>query len=134
MLCPKCKQDKTPEEFNIFVGRRTKHCTACLKKQQSYGHKYHNKTGEPYPHSREKTLRSYGITIQQYEEMEAAQEGKCAICKEPRSEKRRLHTDHCHATQKVRGLLCTRCNLGLGQFNDKPELLRAAATYLEMTS
>lgn len=43
---------------------------------------------------------------------------------------RRLSLDHCHSSGKVRGLLCQPCNLGLGSFRDKPEVLLAAAAYL----
>src|SRR5262249_52926381 len=52
----------------------------------------------------------------------------CAICK--RSD-RPLVVDHCHTTKKVRRLLCNKCNVGLGCFNDDPALFRAAAAYLE---
>lgn len=53
----------------------------------------------------------------------------CIICGE--SQKLQLSIDHDHKTGRVRGALCNRCNLGLGHFRDKPELLRLAALYLE---
>ena len=62
-------------------------------------------------------------------ELHQAQDGKCAICgKEP--EDRRLAMDHCHATGRIRGLLCMHCNVGLGMFKDKKELLEQAIAYL----
>ncbi len=57
------------------------------------------------------------------------QEQKCAICGAPPAEKP-LAIDHCHKTGKVRGLLCHKCNMGLGMFLDRPELLDEAASYL----
>jgi hypothetical protein len=84
-------------------------------------------------------LRPFGITPEQYRGMLAAQSGGCAICgavespdKSARSAngKRRLHIDHCHITNAVRGLLCSQCNLGLGKFKDNPTLLERAAMYL----
>lgn len=80
---------------------------------------------------RRSTVAAYGITTEQYDEMLAAQEGVCAICKEPCPSGRSLAVDHCHQTDVVRGLLCARCNSGIGQFLDSPERLRAAIKYLE---
>lgn len=78
-------------------------------------------------------LRQYGITIADFERMRQEQGGCCAVCgRSDSADKRgyRLHVDHCHATGKVRGLLCSNCNLGIGKFGDKPELLDAALQYV----
>lgn len=74
----------------------------------------------------------YGITSEQYEEMVRAQGGRCAICgtDNPGRKRTKWAVDHCHKTGRVRGLLCTKCNPGLGYFQDSPELLLAAARYL----
>jgi hypothetical protein len=57
---------------------------------------------------------------------------RCEICDgEESSRRKRMHLDHCHATGRVRGWLCSRCNLTLGQVKDDPELLRKLAAYLE---
>lgn len=69
----------------------------------------------------------YGITDLQYMQMEFAQDRRCAICKHSKP----LEIDHCHATGKVRGLLCHDCNIGLGMFKDNIKGLREAANYLE---
>ena len=80
------------------------------------------------------TGRSYrsrvGLTADQYDELLARQAGVCAICGKP-PKTRRLHVDHDHATQRVRGLLCFVCNrYVLGKYAT-PAKLRAAADYLE---
>lgn len=72
-------------------------------------------------------LLDYGITPEEYQAMSEAQDGKCAIC----HTRHRLVVDHCHKTMKVRGLLCQRCNKGIGLFLDDPIALRRAAKYLE---
>jgi len=73
----------------------------------------------------------YGITLAQYNEMLEAQDYKCAICgNEDEVEGRRLAIDHCHTTGKIRGLLCGKCNRGLGLFYDNTTALAKAIEYL----
>jgi hypothetical protein len=74
-------------------------------------------------------LAAYGLTKEGYDRMLAQQHGACAICK--RQPQETLCIDHDHDTGQVRGLLCRKCNLGLGFFDDSPSLLRSAAAYLE---
>ncbi len=84
---------------------------------------------------RESNLRhSYGINLADYEAMLQGQDGVCAIChKAPKGTRngKVLHVDHDHNSGKLRQLLCTNCNTGLGKFMDDPELLKLAAIYLE---
>jgi hypothetical protein len=68
----------------------------------------------------------YGLTKEQLAALIAAQEGHCAICKERSA----LHVDHDHTSGKIRSLLCTRCNKGLGFFQDRADLLEVARKYL----
>lgn len=75
--------------------------------------------------------RHYGIEVEDYERMLAEQGGVCAICQQGCSSGRRLAVDHDHETGVVRGLLCARCNAGIGQLREDPETLRAAIVYLE---
>lgn len=72
------------------------------------------------------------ITPEQYNLMLKKQKGLCWICKDPPG-KQRLALDHCHKTNRVRGLLCSACNTGLGLFKDKPGVLLRAARYLRST-
>lgn len=83
-----------------------------------------------------KLRRTFGISLADYVLMLAAQGGVCAICKRPETRKRRayLAVDHDHETGRVRGLLCSACNAGMGHFDDSPRLLVAAAQYLEGAS
>lgn len=73
--------------------------------------------------------KAYGITLERFHDMMEAQGGKCAICKQ-KPERHALNVDHCHATGKVRGLLCHKCNRALGLFRDSQTLLANAISYL----
>jgi hypothetical protein len=77
--------------------------------------------------------RKYGISREQYDAMLLAQGGKCALCttSEAGGRGNRFHVDHCHERGNVRQLLCNACNHMLGCARDKPDVLRAAAAYLE---
>ena len=70
----------------------------------------------------------YGLTSAGYDALLAEQDGQCAICGGVES---RLVIDHNHDTGKVRGLLCQKCNRGLGQFDEAPRHLLAAIAYIE---
>jgi hypothetical protein len=80
--------------------------------------------------------RNYGVTIQQYDEVLAAQSGVCAICRQPESTLRkgtlmRLSMDHDHHTGMNRGALCNRCNRAIGLIGDDVVLARALVDYLD---
>lgn len=75
-------------------------------------------------------LVRFGITVADWERLFESQGKACAICKRLDPDGRHWHTDHCHETGKLRGILCRRCNLGLGWFDDSTEKLRDATQYL----
>lgn len=93
--------------------------------------RYHEKGGKE--HSRNYHLiRTYGISLEDYNNMFEEQNGKCSICKIDNSLlKKDLAVDHCHKTEKVRSLLCGNCNLGLGSFQDSIEFMEEAIVYLK---
>lgn len=101
----------------------------------AYQREYHAR----HPQKR-RTVRyraRYGLSFDQYSAMFMEQGGLCLICKKPETslnqhthELRLLSVDHCHGTGKIRGLLCKRCNTGIGAFEEDPELLKAAIRYI----
>lgn len=84
--------------------------------------------------ARKQNLKSmYGITLEQYEALYKSQDGKCLICNGsfPNRGKDGLVVDHCHNEGHIRGLLCAKCNTGLGQFGDDIQRLQNAIEYLK---
>lgn len=79
--------------------------------------------------------KHYGLTVGQYQQMLDRQNGTCAICDGPPkgkgADRGRYHVDHCHETGKVRGLLCSSCNLAIGYLGDDARRVRRAARYIE---
>lgn len=120
-LCPCC--GGTPAPGGVY-------CAANRQGRLAYYKDYYRKSG---------MARRYGITFQQLEQMYEEQEGRCAICRSEydwdqavgRRGLAALVVDHCHETNKVRGLLCGHCNNGLGAFKDNIESLQAAMAYLQ---
>lgn len=91
---------------------------------------------DEYKHNRNRNRESmfkykYGINWNDYRRMWIQQKGCCAICGIYQSElKRALCVDHNHKTGQVRGLLCNKCNKGIGIFNDDTTILQAAIKYI----
>jgi hypothetical protein len=109
------------------------------------GHIYHckecgsllNKATKRHPTSRWKShiRKKFNLSEEDYIQMLEKQNEVCAICGQPESGTfkgsiRRLAVDHNHSTGEIRGLLCRRCNLGVGYFNDDEELIRKVLSYL----
>jgi hypothetical protein len=73
--------------------------------------------------------RTFGLTLAEYEAILEAQGGGCAICGEVPDEGKSFHVDH--LSDRVRGILCVRCNNALGQMKEQVELLLRAADYVD---
>lgn len=89
--------------------------------------------------NRKTTLKSYGLNHDSYDELLRNQKGLCAICNRKETAKRNgvyknLSVDHNHTTGKVRGLLCQRCNVSIGLFEDRPDFMLNAIKYLQSTT
>ena len=113
-------------EKNQYRARNREQSRAAYRKE-------YRKRVHPNFHREINLRKNYGMTLSEYDQMLAEQNGRCAICgtDKPGGKWDRLVVDHCHQTEVVRGLLCNDCNRGLGIFKDSPKRLRAAALYLE---
>jgi hypothetical protein len=78
----------------------------------------------------ENKRRNPGWDINRYNEYVELQDNRCAICGTDNPLLSDWSADHCHTTNQPRGLLCVRCNAGLGYFKDNPEYLQSAINYL----
>ena len=145
--CSYCGREKPEQDFYPHNHSR---CKKCLNERLRQYRKSHpdkvtqwnrvkwkkNKADKAFmakKSARDKRLRpqKHGMTPDSYNELFAKQGGCCAICGKHQSlERKGLCIDHCHKTGVIRGLLCDRCNQGLGRFNDDAELCIKAYTYL----
>lgn len=131
--CTKCKEVKALAEYS--KGKTSKNgirsaCRACtsVATRARYIKNYC-----PERNKFSSIKSKYGLSKVDYFALLRTQEHKCKICRrdEVDSVHNTLYVDHCHATGKVRALLCDKCNTGLGHFQDSPELLAIAKLYLE---
>ena len=76
-------------------------------------------------------LRTHGLTIAMHDQMKIKQSNKCELCGNEPKLKRQLCVDHCHKTNRVRALLCDRCNTTIGQMEESIELFEKAILYLK---
>lgn len=74
--------------------------------------------------------RLHGMTQVQFDVLLVQQKNRCGICADPLGQGKARHIDHDHKTNKVRSILCTNCNTGLGQFKEDPKRLLRAVAYL----
>lgn len=122
--CVKCNVDRNLSKLyddDLMAPYRTK------EKQQKYFEENKDKRNG---YKRKYSLGRYGLTVEEYENMYTNQKGKCSICG-GQPKRKNLSVDHCHKTSKVRGLLCEKCNVGLGSFGDNITFLKNAILYLE---
>jgi len=123
--CAGCAADKPVDAFgwkNKAKGQRRSRCKECAK---SYASEYYKKNTQAFFYYELK--RRYGLNKEQYDDLLKTQDYRCAICFDTLITP---HVDHDHETNKVRGLLCTNCNLLLGHAEDNVNILSNAVSYL----
>jgi len=113
----KCNKDGCDNQVTAYrIGKRTYSCHSCAA-----------------------LWSRYKLTRKQRDKILEDQGGVCAICNvqltyekaEPNKKGDVVCVDHCHTTGEIRGILCRKCNVGIGKFDDNPDLLVEAAKYLK---
>lgn len=131
--CSKCKETKNQIRFHKNKSRwdgTSAYCNECMKLIRK------NYTNNPKTSWARKLKTKYKISVKYYEILLQNQKNKCNICKKVEVKKdstgkvQNLSVDHCHKTGKIRGLLCDKCNLGLGHFKDNVKYLKNAIKHL----
>ena len=140
-VCNICHEAKPLDAFSLHKkGAQGRHpaCKICRSRQSKA--RYDEKRDEIIKARREwrkqtgaHRRHAYGLSIEEFNTLVAAQHGRCAICFEVPTG-RGFHVDHCHLTGRIRGLLCRGCNLALGNMKDDPVRLKKAADYLRKNS
>lgn len=124
-ICTGCKIEKLFAEFYNHSSSKdglTWRCKPCLLRQAKLSYTDEDRL----KHKHKMLLHYHGITIEAYNTMVLEQNNKCLGC----GKEGKLNVDHCHKTGKVRGLLCSKCNVALGMVNDSIETLGRLIKYL----
>ena len=139
-VCKNCKEDKPIAEFAKGKGYKDgirPYCIVCRREYEvkSY-HKHKHKRPYDYLSDKDRKLqRAFGISYEEYLIMLDAQQGGCAICGITSTGKRKAFAvDHNHETGKVRGLLCSNCNTGIGNLREDEGIMLRAIEYLRNTN
>ncbi len=134
--CSRCGLLKESSEFNNRA-RSADGLDHWCKECNSESCREYNQSEIGQQKARERALRKYKLSVEEYNSILKNQKFVCKICKNPETKQRKdgapwpLAVDHCHETGKVRGLLCNNCNRGLGLLGDTRQHLAAALDYLD---
>jgi hypothetical protein len=137
-ICTKCNQEKTISCFSPGKNYADGYKTGCKECNNTWTRNWYDNNQEEikqkYSYEKnknQKLKRIFGISYDEYLNMLAAQNNCCAICGTDTPGARAFAVDHCHDTGKIRGLLCSKCNTGIGNLKDDIDLLKRAIQYLE---
>ena len=128
--CQSCSLFKDRLDFSSDKSTKYGVCAYC---KQCYSEKCKKSYRENKIRHKNSSLKSrFGITIEQYNVLLLKQNFRCAICLKSKTDNgKALAVDHNHTTGDIRGLLCNKCNFGIGQFDDNISLLKKTIRYLE---
>ena len=134
--CTGCNEIKSLEHFHrnkLALDGVHSSCKICRNTARKLSSKAKEYTENYKDRQKENDLkRRFNINSQQYEAMLVAQDFSCGICGTHQKDlDKSLAVDHCHKIGTVRGLLCSKCNLSLGGFQDSIETLEKAILYLK---
>ncbi len=132
LICTACREEKSVNEFGIRkdtkVPRVKSICRRCMATRQTAKNQASDEISV-YWWARQ--LMKYGLTPETWNELFNSQGLCCAICGADENGAKRFHVDHCHDTGVIRGILCTKCNVGIGALRDDSDLVMRAFLYLE---
>lgn len=131
-ICKRCKTEKTISDF--AKGRSYGSHAWCKTCMAEYQIDYKQKKGKEY-FKNYNFMAKYGITLEEANKILADQNNTCALCEKEvqllPGFSTAAHIDHCHASGKVRGILCGNCNTALGKLGDSVEAIQKVLKYLE---
>lgn len=141
-VCSTCKQEKSLLDFykasksKDGLSYRCKGCDLLARSKWQENNRERSKESQ----RRRNLKHRYGIDYSEYEDLLKKQKHKCAICNIGENDssyskytRPSFCVDHCHATKKVRGLLCNNCNRGIGLLKENVNTLQEAIRYLNDT-
>lgn len=143
--CKNCKKDKTSELFGKDRSRKNgyhPYCKVCkslinnewAERNKSRRAEYHRQNADRWKQNKanNRLIKLYGITLDDYQNMLQKQNHICSICKSVEKTKNRtLSVDHDHKTNKIRELLCQRCNAALGMLEEDPRIIGNLLDYIK---
>ena len=126
MECKKCITDLPLDNYYFNKNGKYKRQNVCKKCMNIYDYE---------TDKNHKLKKAYGITLDEYNKLLSKQKNKCSICEidnngKYRNKARAFAVDHCHNTNKIRGLLCSDCNIAIGLLKDNTKHLQSAINYL----
>ncbi len=128
--CIKCSMEKSINEFYKNKAMKdgiNNKCKACERVR--YLSEKATETKKAYNRARSRKERT-GFSTEEFNKKLEEQNYKCAICLTDTPSSVNWHADHCHDTKQKRGILCSKCNMGLGLFKDNVKALEGAIMYL----